>query len=633
VAEILIHRCRLRVVRHGGWSWGPDPRGLLQAAVRALPALLAAALEGLYPGDDEREIAAPVRLRLRVGRSELLAALAGLPPGGSPLPGDAAPALALKLRAALAEALGTEPPSGPPAIESPPALLPEAIEEETETAPPSSILSLGGLLRSWRDSGGLAPRLALLSERVLDAWRVSLQREAERSGRAPLSSEAGERLLRAAAGLATAWPAAEEEDRAAALRVWLAAAVELSARCGIAAGHPAVERALAAACPEIAGRLIPPAEKETPARDPGPPRAPGAGPAPFVLGTGAAALPEGPASIPWRSVDAEVHVDSALPFLLLGPLSRTGYLETLAALLPGADLPLFAAALAYKVLPPPERGWRRQPAAARAAAAFAGLAEPAPESALSDLARRASPCFEPLNAGLAAPLLAGHEPGRPLLIAAAGGGLLLAEADGVFPIAWADGLDGLRPVLSRLRDETFLVPAEAAAPGLLRRLDRDGCRFVTPAVPTRGEPWRPLRLPAGGRVWSNDPARPGLARQAVGLETAAEGARRLWQALAADRPSAPRAADPSFDRHLTLAAAVALGTLAWTLWREREPVDPVLALERFGDLDARVLFRARSVHVLLPMGRRHGDLFQHRLLEPVRDAVWLGGRVLEFGGG
>lgn len=627
--EILIHRCRLRVLRHGGWSWGPDPRGLLQAAVRALPALLAAALADLYPGEDDREIAAPVRLRLSVGRSELLAVLAGLPPDGAPIPGDAAPALALRLRAALAEALGTEPPLDSPVIQSPPAILPVE-ETTTETAPLSSGLSLGRLLRSWRDSRGLVPRLALLSETTLDAWRVSLQQEAGRSRPARLSLEAVEGLRRAAVDLVMAWSAVEG-SRAAALRAWLAAAVELSARCGVPAGHPAMELALAESWPEIAGRLAPRAEDEMPARNPEPQRALEA--ASSAPGTGATALLESPALIPWQPVDAEVHVDSALPFLLLGPLSRTGYLETLAALLPGVDLPLFAAALAYKVLPPPERGWRRQPAAARAAAAFAGLAEPAPESVLTDLARRVSPYLEPLNADLAAPLLAGHEPGRPLLLTAADGGLLLAEADGVFPIAWAADPDGLLPVLARLLDETFLVPAEAASPGLLRALDRNGCRFVTPAAPTRGEPWRPLRRPTGGRVWSNDPAQPGLVRQTAGLETAAEGARRLWQALAADRPSAPRAADSSLDRHLTLAAALALGTLAWTLWRDREPVDPVLALERFGDLDARVLFRARSVHVLLPMGRRHRDLFQHRLLEPVRDAAWLGGRVLEFGGG
>lgn len=335
--------------------------------------------------------------------------------------------------------------------------------------------------------------------------------------------------------------------------------------------------------------------------------------------------------------DADLQAASALPFLMLGPLSRTGYLETLAATFAAAgfldDLPLFAAALAFKALPPPERGWRRTSTALGTAAACAGLLDPVSGEDLTVLSRRVSGCLEPLAADLAASLLAGHEPGRPLLLATAGDGLLLAEVDGVFPIAWASGFAGLSPILARLGDETLLVPAGIATPALLREIDAKGACFVTAAPPTRGERWRPLRLPGGDRAWTNDPAAPGLARQAAGLAVAEEGASRLWNTLGVERPSLPAAADPALDRHLTLAAGSALGMLAWTLWREREPVDPVLALERFGDLEARVRFRDDAVQVLLPLGRRHRDLFEHRLLEPVRDAVWLGGRVLEFGGG
>jgi len=69
------------------------------------------------------------------------------------------------------------------------------------------------------------------------------------------------------------------------------------------------------------------------------------------------------------------HVASALPFLLLGPLSEMGYLKTLAATMDAANasnlLPLFATALAYKVLAPPARGWRRDATMVDAAKAFA----------------------------------------------------------------------------------------------------------------------------------------------------------------------------------------------------------------------------------------------------------------------
>ena len=55
----------------------------------------------------------------------------------------------------------------------------------------------------------------------------------------------------------------------------------------------------------------------------------------------------------------ETRVSSVLPFLLAGPLARTGYLDAIGPTLSGVDLPddapLFAAALAYKVLSAPRQ--------------------------------------------------------------------------------------------------------------------------------------------------------------------------------------------------------------------------------------------------------------------------------------
>src|SRR5437868_698106 len=74
MANITIHRCKLHIVRRGGWSWGPEPRKLLQSAVNALPELIARELAGLWPDDAEVEIAAPIRIRVPLSMSELLAA-------------------------------------------------------------------------------------------------------------------------------------------------------------------------------------------------------------------------------------------------------------------------------------------------------------------------------------------------------------------------------------------------------------------------------------------------------------------------------------------------------------------------------------------------------------------------------
>ena len=87
------------------------------------------------------------------------------------------------------------------------------------------------------------------------------------------------------------------------------------------------------------------------------------------------------------------------------------------------------------------------------------------------------------------------------------------------------------------------------------------------------------------------------------------------------------------ETSLTLAASLALGTIAWTLWREREVTDPLLALERFGDLDARVHSTAATLHVRLPLGRRFWDLRDHGLLADVHDVPWLDGRAITFGAG
>ena len=79
--------------------------------------------------------------------------------------------------------------------------------------------------------------------------------------------------------------------------------------------------------------------------------------------------PTGPVTGPVRTPSTwEMPIESALPFLLIGPLARTGYLDTLAAVFAAARisdaLPLFAMALAYKVLAPPKRGWLREPSRA-----------------------------------------------------------------------------------------------------------------------------------------------------------------------------------------------------------------------------------------------------------------------------
>src|SRR5262245_47115839 len=53
--DVVIHRCRVRVLRRGGWSWGPTPRELVNEVLRWLPQVLAARFgaETAEAGDTE----------------------------------------------------------------------------------------------------------------------------------------------------------------------------------------------------------------------------------------------------------------------------------------------------------------------------------------------------------------------------------------------------------------------------------------------------------------------------------------------------------------------------------------------------------------------------------------------------
>ena len=54
----------MRVVRHGGWSWGPQPRRLVDQVLAALPGLIAERLADLAPdgASEDVEITEPVRI-------------------------------------------------------------------------------------------------------------------------------------------------------------------------------------------------------------------------------------------------------------------------------------------------------------------------------------------------------------------------------------------------------------------------------------------------------------------------------------------------------------------------------------------------------------------------------------------
>src|SRR5260370_4449891 len=89
--DIVIRRCAVRVVRHGGWSWGPQPRHLVDQVLAALPGLIAERLGDLAPdGGPDVEITEPVRLVASLTLADLLAGrfdpLPHAPVAAGPLP-------------------------------------------------------------------------------------------------------------------------------------------------------------------------------------------------------------------------------------------------------------------------------------------------------------------------------------------------------------------------------------------------------------------------------------------------------------------------------------------------------------------------------------------------------------------
>ncbi|MEV6875373.1 hypothetical protein [Amycolatopsis sp. NPDC051128] len=548
--EITVHRCAVRVVRRGGWSWGPDPRGLVQRVLDALPDLLAAEFDEYLTGDGpDLEITEPVRLSVRLsarGGSGLTPAGLVLEPaaGGGPLPGPIPVPVPVR-------------PAGP-ATTDVAAELPAFAD-----APAPAVAALFEELAA-RDE--LSALLALLPEETVRRYLSAL-----------LAVPAGERTGSFTAGIGGG-PAAE-------------LVAELVRRRALP--RPPTTRA------ELAELVGPPAG-----------------------GTGErTTAADGPAAGSWPA--RETRVGSVLPFLLAGPLARTGYLDAIGPALSGVDLlgdaPLFAAALAYQVLGAP----RRTPEDDAAAATFAGL-DSVPD--LAAFARRVRPALQVLDGVLALSLCRGHDPAEPLLITGVDDGLLLVDAQGLFPLAWASTVDGLLPHWAACGEPPVLVRDSPLPPACLRDLAAAGVRFITDARPLRDDPLSRLRWRTP--LWTTGGVEPRLA-----AEFPAERLDELVRTLFGAHRALPTASDRALDHSVALAAALSLGMIAWQLWRDRETPDPVLALTRFADLEATVRFTRDAVRVKLPLGRRHTDLWRGGALVDVPNVVWLGGRTLTFSGG
>jgi hypothetical protein len=670
--DVVIRRCTVRVVRHGGWSWGPHPRRLVDQVLAALPGLIAERLGELAPdGAHDVEITEPVRIVVSLTLADLLA-------------GRFDPRQHVAVAAESLPEASPVPEASPPRFGIHPYRMP-LLEQTPANLARGRFLTLAEFLGGLAERGELVPILALLPVTTLEAWYQTLAASAAGTPGPPPGSvlyPAGLSFPDDTRGVVTSvpalplWtPASARTSRARHLREAIASiatrtihqtasgppqpgapttwpvasrvpAGSPSARpssAGPASAHPLTAPSSSPASPAARSASSkapadPAPAAPLPATAIPPENSSAAASTAFVAPVGATkrAIAEAAAGTPARAASVSASftsadISSALPFLLLGPLAQVGYLPALAPALQPAGLEAqtaaFATALAYTVLGPPERGWRRQPEDLAAAAAFAGLAAPVPGSELTEFARVAGPVLPGLDAVVTRALAEGHTAGEPLVLTGGRDGLLLADREGMFPVAWTDTVAGLLPAWNMCGSPPVLVAPDAV--GALAELADAGISFVVAAPPARGELWR--RLPHG--LWTNDYENPDLACYAGGYQQAVDLAAEMIRALAGERAAVPLTDGPALGRSLLLAAGLGLGTLAWTLWREREPADPLLALERFADLSARVSFEQDRVRVRLPLGPRHSDLSAHGLLADVPGVPWFGGRVVEFSGG
>ena len=603
---IRIRHCRLRVLRHGGWSWGADPRQLVEQVKQKLPAwlmqMLAEQLADCAPDVTIQRL----HLRIPLQLSELRDL-----PSHNPAATDAPPQteLAQRVRGQLAAALRDIPRVPPEARQR---LPPRAEEAAREELPPTAVLEL---LIAWQRANELPRMLAAVDFATLQVWARAVLEELTHAIRFGALADH------------------EVSQRVASLELLLTAA------------RPAPDLLAAELAHFIAGLAASPAESATvpPPRDVVAPRAPvhdepAATDAPVPARQRQTTHPaKRRRSLPALQARREpVAVESVLPFIVTGVLARRKYLDGLAAALACTDsldqAGCFAAALAYKLSAPPNRGWDRSVATRRLAAAMCGLDEPPTNPEMDRFLRTLSTTSRTLDASLwPASRAARRQPGILVekLDAQTWAALDIASAQ---PLGWSASCGELLRLDDLLPGRLWWLAPGAADSEFAEAMRSRGLRGVAQGARPRAAGW----LSAGHSLSTNEPT---LRRHGALLRKTFDEAHAVLTSTHAElielRPLVLPARGPTrtvAEFSITLALCSALGEIADTLWRGREPAHPLLAMQRFVDLSGTVSFEEARVMVRPALGRRFMDLSQHGLLRDITAVPWWPGRRVEFAG-
>ncbi len=626
--DITIRRCTLRIARRGGWSWGADAQSLMRRVLERLPALLerrfAALGDSLPEGCD---VAEPLRLRIPLHRQQWRELS-----GGPGLTTQMRAQLEALIDAAASRALPSVTAArtqGRPAQYStdPRGDDADGVALPTESPAPSRQPSaLWKLLTQWRAAGRLPAQLAALDEAVLHSWLECVLDLEVRGGSDPPAETRVAELWREACALPILLPAGTARSLARRL------AFVHALKSQHAMNGAQLRETLARHCVEE------PSVGAGAAADDHPVALPKTGPqrstrTPLELTT---AMLEATAS--QRAEESfEVNIPCALPFLLLTPLSRAGYLATLAAALEAAKAtalaPGFALGLAHKCLAAPQRGWLRDAGMLGAAAAFAGRCD-GDNELIFNAGRALHSQLGLLDDGIAAQLLDGHRAEAAWLVALGGADAVqLFDEDGLAPVA-AGSFLSLAARIAPTAAVVFL-PAAVASTAYLDTLDELQIPYASDAdLAARPACTRFIARDGRRLSVSRHGAQQGRARGIAERGAALiEAALANWRALHVERPAQRPGVDTGFEMTLSLAAGYALSAIAWSLWRPRQRATAKHAIDTFEDLSARVRVTPDRVHVILPMGRRAWDLRDRGLLGDVREVPWLNGRIVTFGVG
>ncbi|NHZ89623.1 hypothetical protein F2P45_11450 [Massilia sp. CCM 8733] len=606
---IRIRHCRLRLLRHGGWSWGADPRRLVAQATQHLPAWLMRALAAQLADCAPDQTIERLHLRIPVRLSELCDWPADAAHQGGDAPRGA---LAQRAQTILAEALKDVPRQLPASSH-----MPETVPAQNTASELVSPTTVTDTLTTWQHAGSLTRMLATADGATLQVWAREMLAELGATG--AIRARAGAALVplieRIEGTLGD--PGASAAALADEIDLLVAALVSLQARAS-------ADQAGGGSAPSVPARPLADATRAKVAAD----RAP----------RGALRSPDlrprvSPARQPRRE---SVVVESVLPFIVMGILSRRNYFAGLRAALACSALlaqsGCFAAALAYKLAPPPSRGWARSAATERLAAVMCGRDEAPDNARMDDFLRGLSSACAPLDASLW-PTDRAARTGPGVLVERLEGGVwAVLDIGSSQPLGWFGDPDGVLRVADLLPGQMWWLAPGVADCVLPEALGRRGLRAIAMGASPRAAGWRS----AGDGLWTNEPL---LRRHSAQLHRVFDEAHELITATHSEfieqrplvlpnRGHICRAAEFS----ITLALCSALGDLADTLWREREPTQPLLALRRFGDLGGTVSIEEGRVLVRPALGRRFMDLSEHGLLRDIVDIPWWPGRRIEFAG-